>query len=205
MANPDGYLYSWTSNRLWRKNRRINSGGCDGVDLNRNWDFKFGLFASDNPCSEDYRGSAGFSEPETQALKDAMLAVAGTSNLLMVITFHSYGQYILYPWGWTTEEAPDTQKMIGRESSGRLPPRKDMGLWYQVVNAGGGLYLASGTTDDWAKGVLHVNYSYTVELRDEGAQGFVLSPDQIKPCSEEIWDGMKILLRAVGPGEHIFL
>ncbi|XP_066974861.1 carboxypeptidase B-like isoform X2 [Macrobrachium rosenbergii] len=205
MANPDGYLYTWTNDRYWRKNRRKNNGTCDGVDLNRNWDYKFGLFASDDPCADDYKGSAGFSEPETQALSDAMLAVAKTSNLLMVMTFHSFGQYFLYPWGWTAEPAPDTPKMINRGELWAAAAKKRYGTVYKVTNSGSGLYLASGATDDWAKAVLKVNYSYTVELRDEVTRGFVLPPDQIKPCSEEVWDGMEILLKAVGPGEHIFL
>eukprot|EP00854_Cymbomonas_tetramitiformis_P006078 gene6078-7301_t len=41
MSNPDGYKYSWDTDRMWRKNRRITqgttSGMCVGVDLNRNW------------------------------------------------------------------------------------------------------------------------------------------------------------------------
>lgn len=35
VANPDGYEYSHTNDRLWRKNRR--TGVCSGIDLNRNF------------------------------------------------------------------------------------------------------------------------------------------------------------------------
>ncbi|XP_068218332.1 carboxypeptidase B-like isoform X2 [Palaemon carinicauda] len=209
MANPDGYLYSWTTNRLWRKNRRINNNtsqvGCDGVDLNRNWDYKFGLFASSNPCSETFHGASGFSEPETKALSDAMIAVSRDYNLLMVMAFHSYGQFILHPWGWSTEEAPDTPMMISRATLWANATKKRYGTVYKVTSTTVGLYAASGATDDWAKAVLQVKYSYTVELRDEGTEGFVLSPNQIVPSSEEVWDGMKILLTAVGPGDYIYL
>ena len=37
IVNVDGYIYTWTNNRLWRKNRRDNGGGVFGVDINRNW------------------------------------------------------------------------------------------------------------------------------------------------------------------------
>ena len=38
-ANPDGYEYSKTSERLWRKTRSpTNIARCVGVDPNRNWD-----------------------------------------------------------------------------------------------------------------------------------------------------------------------
>ena len=43
LANPDGYAYSWNSERLWRKNRSPTSvAWCKGVDLNRNFDINFG-------------------------------------------------------------------------------------------------------------------------------------------------------------------
>ena len=79
-----GYVYTWTTDRLWRKNRRktapnnsllhslrtrFASERCNGVDLNRNWDSNFGGVGSSlNPCSELYAGPSAFSEPETSAL-----------------------------------------------------------------------------------------------------------------------------------------
>ena len=59
LVNPDGYEYSHSSDRLWRKNRRPPPAGkvCPGVDLNRNFDVGYGLGASTNPCEEVYQGS----------------------------------------------------------------------------------------------------------------------------------------------------
>src|SRR5690606_14934327 len=70
--NPDGYEYTWTNNRLWRKNRRDHpNSSCFGVDLNRNWGFQWGgAGASTNRCNDTYRGTAPFSEPETQVMRD---------------------------------------------------------------------------------------------------------------------------------------
>ncbi|KAF4528948.1 hypothetical protein B566_EDAN017340 [Ephemera danica] len=43
VANPDGYVYTWTVNRTWRKNRRNNTReDCRGVDINRNFDIHWG-------------------------------------------------------------------------------------------------------------------------------------------------------------------
>merc|ERR1712156_615947 len=67
MANPDGYEYSRSSDRYWRKNRAENHGSsCKGVDLNRNFGFHWGESGvSTSPCSDIYLGSAPFSEVET--------------------------------------------------------------------------------------------------------------------------------------------
>ena len=71
MLNPDGYEYSRTDDRMWRKNRApVKGSKCVGVDLNRNFDKAFGVHSSDDPCDEDYRGSEPFSEPESSAFRD---------------------------------------------------------------------------------------------------------------------------------------
>lgn len=81
VVNPDGYEFSHTTDRLWRKTRSMHelptaaSGRlfkrppCAGVDLNRNWDFNWGdrAGASDDPCSDQYAGPRPFSEPEAKA------------------------------------------------------------------------------------------------------------------------------------------
>lgn len=74
VLNPDGYEYTHTNNRLWRKNRSKSKatylGRCAGTDLNRNFAYKWGgLGSSIDPCMEIYAGVGAFSEPESQALK----------------------------------------------------------------------------------------------------------------------------------------
>lgn len=74
VVNPDGYEYSHLKDRLWRKNRAPN-GFCVGTDLNRNWGYKWGGAGSSNvPCKEIFAGSRAFSEPETQAISNFVLA-----------------------------------------------------------------------------------------------------------------------------------
>jgi hypothetical protein len=99
VANPDGFYYSINTDRLWRKNRKINQDNTYGVDLNRNFDIQFGVGGTSETESEVYQGESSFSENETMAIRDLLKdkEVGG------VIDLHSFGQYVLYPWGYTKE------------------------------------------------------------------------------------------------------
>ena len=56
LANPDGYEYTRTHDRMWRKNTvNIPGTSCIGVDINRNFPEGYGVGASKNPCSEVYQ------------------------------------------------------------------------------------------------------------------------------------------------------
>ncbi|XP_055585997.1 carboxypeptidase B-like [Uranotaenia lowii] len=183
--NPDGYEFTQTYDRLWRKNRRGSSFGlCAGVDLNRNYGYKWGgQGASKQPCSDIFAGSGPFSEPETKAVQDFMQTSA--ANWKGFLTFHSYGQYILYPWGYDRVVPPDHKDL---QSVGDAAAEKMLqveGQSYTVGPSGNTLYPAAGGSDDWARGVLNIKYAYTVELRDNGRYGFVLPANQIQPTAEE--------------------
>ena len=106
VMNPDGYAYSWDpdGDRMWRKNRRDGIG----VDLNRNWSFKWGEREEDYANSSDpdentYRGTAPFSEPESKAVSDF---IVGERNLRAMVDVHSYAQYIVDNPGCEHEEIP---------------------------------------------------------------------------------------------------
>ncbi|KAH7021416.1 zinc carboxypeptidase [Microdochium trichocladiopsis] len=107
LSNPDGVAYDQSTGSCWRKNRRPNSGGSYGVDLNRNFDFvwdftkKFassvaGSTASTSPSSETYHGTAAFSEPETKSIKWVFDTYA---KVRWFIDLHSYTGDVLYSWG----------------------------------------------------------------------------------------------------------
>jgi len=116
VVNPDGYEYTHTTDRLWRKNRAGNPltlGLCRGVDLNRNFGYKWAedLFildprpASPIPCLDTYHGPEAFSEPETKAVRDFVMSKR--DRLDAYLAFHSFGNKILYPWGHTDEKVRD--------------------------------------------------------------------------------------------------
>ncbi|MEM7312536.1 MAG: M14 metallopeptidase family protein [Planctomycetota bacterium] len=184
MVNPDGYLYSWTTDRFWRKNRRRNGFGSFGVDLNRNWDYGWGGNdgSSNNPDSNIYRGTAPFSEPETQAVRDFYY---DNQNIVSNIDFHSYSQLILYPFGFSADvqaEDDEVMRRLAIEMSDSVEAVH--GVFYDPVSASD-LYIASGVSIDWSYGDQKV-YSYTIELRpDSFFPGFELPADEIIPTSEE--------------------
>lgn len=94
VTNPDGYVYTHTSNRMWRKTRKPSSSLCYGADPNRNFGYKWMTGgASNNACSDTYAGATEFSEPETAALAAFYSTVA--KNITAYIDFHSYSQLLM--------------------------------------------------------------------------------------------------------------
>ncbi|CAH1276131.1 unnamed protein product [Diabrotica balteata] len=194
LVNPDGYEYTHNVDRLWRKNR-ARSGQCAGTDLNRNFGYKWGgQGASKNPCTETYGGSGPFSEPETAAIQRF---ITGTpAKWRAYISFHSYGQYILYPWGYNRAVPPDHQDLesVARKAAAAI--RNAGGPNYTIGPAGNTLYPASGGSDDWAKGTIRMKYAYTIELRDNGRFGFILPANFINPTAKEALAAVRVIAEA---------
>ncbi len=181
MVNPDGHQYSVVSDRLWRKNRRNNGDGSYGVDLNRNYSYKWGgTGSSGDTFSETYRGPAPFSEPESQACRDFLTQIEPDA----LISYHSYSQLILFPWGHTNSPAPDKALMenLAIQMANRI--KAVHGVTY-TPDQSSGLYLSSGDTTDWLYALLGVP-AFTIELRPRSSYpGFVLPENQIQPTYEE--------------------
>ncbi|MCX7863233.1 MAG: M14 family zinc carboxypeptidase [Bacteroidales bacterium] len=109
-VNPDGYVYNNTTNPngggMHRKNCRVTGASNFGVDLNRNYGYMWGyddIGSSPDMESETYRGTAAFSEPETQAIK----AFVEQKQFIMVMDYHCYSNVLLYPWSYTNMVTPD--------------------------------------------------------------------------------------------------
>lgn len=105
-TNPDGYEYSRTTNRMWRKTRSPVSLVCWGVDGNRNFGYNWLIpdhtgdeGASRAPCSDTYAGPTPFSEPESIAVNNYL--EQHHSEFDIYLSFHSYGHQILFPFGHT--------------------------------------------------------------------------------------------------------
>ncbi|EJW79307.1 hypothetical protein WUBG_09783, partial [Wuchereria bancrofti] len=125
--NPDGYEFTRSSTnpnvRLWRKNRSPfvcekdqwgRNRCCRGVDLNRNFDFHFKESgSSDDPCAEIYQGKAPFSEPETRAVRDAIMSNRYRGRIDAFITLHTYSQLWIHPYGHRKDTYPgDIQDLV---------------------------------------------------------------------------------------------
>ena len=92
---------------MWRKTRQPNVGSsCIGTDANRNFNSNWmaNEGGSQDPCTQTYAGPAPFSEPEVKALADYIAAIKQKVNMLLA--FHSYGQQVLSPYGYTAAEQP---------------------------------------------------------------------------------------------------
>lgn len=76
--------------------------------------------------------------------------------------------------------------------------RKVDGKSYRVGPAANTLYPAAGGSDDWAKGVVGMKYSYTIELRDQGRYGFILPASFIQPTAKEALAATKVIAEAAG-------
>jgi len=199
VLNPDGYEYTWTDNRMWRKNR-AKHGLCTGVDLNRNFNSNWGGPGSSGQCTETYRGPKVCSEMECQALVDYFDEFQGESgnSIQMYLTFHSYGQYVIFPYGKDFTSVPSNYDELSQLSKDTADIIKSVyGMTYIHGQTTETLYPAAGGSDDWAIDHGNLNLSFTFELRDTGNYGFNLPPKYIQPTCEEVIQGVIHL------GEHV--
>ncbi|MBL9032656.1 MAG: hypothetical protein JNM80_13250 [Phycisphaerae bacterium] len=194
VSNPDGYSWTWTNDRLWRKNRRDNGNGTFGVDLNRNWAQGWGLSlphpsaGNASPSSAVYWGPAPFSEPETRALRDLALAKPGLRGHLDI---HSFGQLVMWPWGSNSAASPDQPTFYAVGSAMRDRILATTGVTFLHGPVYWTVYPAAGISVDWMYADRGA-FSYTYELRDTGTTGFLLPPEQIIPASTEAWAALRV-------------
>jgi len=191
IVNPDGYVYSHTADRYWRKNRQPNADGSIGTDLNRNWDADWngGESTSTSPSSDIYVGLAPFSATEATVLKNYMEAVP---NLVGHLDIHSYSALVLGPWGYSNTQSPDHAEIVslGNLMNDAISNTNNYQFTFGVGDANGALYLASGTMPDWSYDGLGA-LGYTYELRPNSASGggFELPQSQILDACEENFNG----------------
>ncbi|MFD6228540.1 M14 family zinc carboxypeptidase [Streptomyces sp. NPDC060232] len=154
-ANPDGYDYTHAADgrRLWRKNLRDNNGdgkitAGDGVDLNRNFAYKWGYDnegSSPNQASETYRGPKASSEPETAAL-DAFEKRIGFEY---AVNYHSAAELILYGVGW--QVATPTPDDVAYQALAGTPENPAVPGYHPQVSSE--LYTTNGEADGHASNV----------------------------------------------------
>lgn len=188
MVNPDGHEYTRTQDRLWRKNRRRNADGSMGVDPNRNYGYMWGTLnvstSSHVPRDETYVGPRAFSEPEVQAVRN----MVAHELFAGVLTYHSYSQLILFPWGYTSKPIADPTDHGMMQNLANDMQRLIRGVHGETytVEQSSQLYPTAGDTTDWTYGEYGIP-SFTIELRPDShaTGGFILPPSQIQPTWEE--------------------
>lgn len=202
-TSPPGFVYSRTTERLWRKNRQPPppppaNQTCFGRDVNRQWDYEWDanpLGASTDPCSLVYKGEEPKDSPESQGLTALVDELRDNQGIKLYIDWHSYGQYILSAWGYNcTVYAEDLGEHINLASLTSAAIRDVNNMTFTFGPSCGTLYATTGSSVDYVYGTGKADWAYTIELRDTGDFGFVLPPDQIRESAEEQWVGMQLIL-----------
>jgi len=184
--NPDGYTYSRTVDRLWRKNRRVNGDGTFGVDQNRNWDVDWGNGCPNDTSSLVYCGPGAFSEPEPRAMNDFLRSLP---NLSSIIDFHSPQKRIVRPYSYINETCPDETLLFNIGYRFVVDYYSVHGT--KLENARGcDLYVLSGGCTDYnyISGVKNV---FILELLGDN---FALPESEIQKQGEEAFAGIRYLL-----------
>uniref|UniRef100_A0A673V289 Carboxypeptidase B n=1 Tax=Suricata suricatta TaxID=37032 RepID=A0A673V289_SURSU len=182
--NIDGYIYTWTKNRMWRKTRSTQAGtSCIGTDPNRNFDAGWcKVGASRKPCDDTYCGPAAESEKETKAL--ANFIRSNLSSIKAYLTIHSYSQMMLYPYSYDYKLTENNAELNALAKAAVRELATLHGTKYTYGPGATTIYPAAGGSDDWAYDQ-GIKYAFTFELRDKGRYGFVLPESQIRPTCEE--------------------
>lgn len=185
IANPDGVEVVESGGDTPVLHRKNVNGTCSrgprGVDLNRNAGSHWGeIGSSADKCSEVYRGSHADSEVEVRALESLWrslyrdtrapgdTAAASPDTTGAVISMHSYGDYVLFPWGWSTQKT-------GNDAALRRIAQDMASLsGFTAGQPGELLYNASGATDDWVYDDLGVpSFVWEIGARSGTCGGFV--------------------------------
>jgi len=177
-ANPDGGEYDTATGfyQLWRKNRAQNADGSYGTDLNRNHSYGWGCCggSSDIPSSDIYRGAEPASAPEVRAIEAFVNSrvLAGVQQLTVAITFHTYGELLLWPYGHTFAQLPPDMRPDDYDVFAILGQAMALTNGYTPMQASG-LYITDGDFADWAYG-FHRMFAFTFEMYPAAvnAEGF---------------------------------
>ncbi|KAL2262804.1 hypothetical protein VTK26DRAFT_9443 [Humicola hyalothermophila] len=211
VLNPDGYEYTWETDRLWRKSRQqTKMRFCRGFDLDHA--FGYGWDAAKHktdPCSESYGGDRPF-----QAVEASILAKWAKNETVHGVKFeafldlHSYAQQVLFPYAYTCSIDPPNRENLEELAVGLAKAlRLSRGETYTVMSACEGAVASSareneasprvesggGSAIDWFYHEVKARYSYQIKLRDTGSYGFLLPSEHIVPTGEETLNALKYL------------
>ncbi len=178
LVNPEGYMYSRTTDNYWRKTRvYLSQFSSYGVDPNRNygvsgpaeqsWGTTVNTATTHDYSSDVYCGPHPFTGTEIQAIKDI---IESHSNMYLSITYHSYSELVLYPWGATTDTTLHNTQMknFATQMASRLVCRDGTSTYTPEQSIA--LYATTGDMTDWA-------YAYCLYNLGRGHMSFTVEED----------------------------
>ncbi len=185
IVNPEGWKYvtdSSLSSPWWRKNLRdnANNGGpidpnYDGVDLNRNYDWRWAEGGSSSPSSWVYRGPSPTSESEIQAL----VSLSTERKFVVGLSYHSFGYDVLFPWSYGGQYTPDLTALFEIAQN----------LAWEIGNYSVGPLEGTNMSSVWFYGALGM-YDFLIET----AYSFIPPAESIIVETEKNFRGLKYLL-----------
>ncbi|RDX54557.1 hypothetical protein OH76DRAFT_1373345 [Lentinus brumalis] len=203
VPNPDGYIYTWETDRFWYKNRQ-NIGPaerCTGIDMNRNWGHKWKSKShlpaytnateesaseqrpNPDPCSPWYPGHRPFEAPEVNNIANYITTLP---SLKAFVDLRSYGQMLSVPFAYSCKKNPKDAEDQMEAALGAVNAIKQVhGTVFTSGSLCEQLYKASGNVVDYMYAKAGIKYSYSVHLRDTGTYGFSLPAEWIRPVGEE--------------------
>jgi carboxypeptidase A4 len=200
VVNPDGYEYSRTVDRMWRKNRQINLSSssvaekeCVGIDLDRNFEYQYGnlIGSSSDPCAQDYRGNTVLDAPEAKALQEFLSSM----KIDAYIDLHSFGNRILYPPSYDCDRITDDADYL-KEITTEMKEAIFAINGAKFTNIHGcELYPSSGTVDDFTYFQLGIKNTFVFEL-GSSILGFDSDPDLIEQTGKEVLAALFVLLKS---------
>lgn len=194
VLNPDGYIFNERES-IWNKNRSPQKNYCNGVDLNRNWNFNWHNSTSETilqKCLETYPGLYPFSEIETKLLSNFLIDLKTNGNLHLYLSFQSGVQQFFYPYGSTNEKTVNDEDLetISEVVVKALGQRRGTRYTYgSIFNAKYPLY---GTSIDWVYGFLGIPLSFRWDLPN--GEPTLRAVNQILPICEETFDSVVALI-----------
>ncbi|GMM35097.1 putative metallocarboxypeptidase [Saccharomycopsis crataegensis] len=201
--NPDGYTYSWTNDRLWRKNRQETYlPRCFGIDIDHSFDYRWEKTEETSwPCDEDYSGEVPKEALEVAQFEEFLNSSKANHQHLQLygyIDLHSYAQEILYPYAYSCEHRPrDEENLLELAYGLSKAIRLNSGKNYLVTpackdkNVDLTPGMGSGSSLDYLYSTAMAHWAFQIKLRDSGSHGFLLPSKFIKPVGEEVYEAVK--------------
>ncbi|CCH58947.1 hypothetical protein TBLA_0B01040 [Henningerozyma blattae CBS 6284] len=195
--NPDGYEYTWTTDRLWRKNRQLTPiEQCQGIDIDHSFNFHWET-GNTSPCNEDYSGIEPMEAMEAYSLNQYLITKKKDYKVYGYIDFHSYSQEILYPYAYSCDSLPrDFENLLelsyGISRAIHLTTKKKYNVVAACEDRGSDILpgMGSGSALDF---MYHNRafWAFQIKLRDNGNYGFLLPAKFIESVGKDAYAAVK--------------